>query len=71
MRRTLVDALSDMAVRNAKPALRDGVPVDRKCTTGEACICWSEATAPSIGALSTTSPAASDGGPWASTSMSP
>ena len=26
----LVDALSDVAVRNAKPALRDGMPVDRK-----------------------------------------
>ena len=34
MPRKLVDALSDVAVRNAKPALRDGVPVDRKLHDG-------------------------------------
>ena len=30
MLRILVDALSDVAVRKAKPALRYGIPVDRK-----------------------------------------
>ena len=34
MPRKLVDALSDVAVRNAKPALRDGVPADRKLHDG-------------------------------------
>ena len=34
MPRKLVDALSDVAVRNAKPALRDGVPVDQKLHDG-------------------------------------
>jgi hypothetical protein len=34
MPRKLVDALSDVAVRSAKPALRDGVPADRKLHDG-------------------------------------
>ena len=34
MPKKLVDALSDVAVRNAKPALRDGVPADRKLHDG-------------------------------------
>ena len=34
MPRKLVDALSDVAVRSAKPALLDGVPADRKLHDG-------------------------------------
>ena len=34
MPKKLVDALSDVAVRGAKPALRDGVPADRKLHDG-------------------------------------
>ena len=31
----LVDSLSDVAARSAKPALRDGVPADRKVSGGQ------------------------------------
>ena len=34
MPRKLVDALSDVAVRSAQPALLDGVPADRKLHDG-------------------------------------
>jgi integrase len=34
MPKKLIDALSDVAVRGAKPALRDGVPADRKLHDG-------------------------------------
>ena len=34
MPKKLVDALSDVAVRSAKPALRNGVPADRKLNDG-------------------------------------
>ena len=34
MPKKLIDALSDVAARGAKPAMRDGVPIDRKLYDG-------------------------------------